>query len=264
MRLLELSRCLRRRAAGIVLVAAVLGMAFDAASAWAQADPTAKIDPRYPDDEDSYGWLREGHVQIAARGNYYSETPTLCAVELVFSADYANTEALLRRQTNPVAVLKRLEMGYELFGDPRTSNDLHAFVRARFERVDTKAPLRVERIAFDPIYGGFRSTFGRPLTAHWVSEPLDAEGYGKVSTPVAKMDKLEMYDFNGGLAFYKALLAVTLPELGEDRVYILPRAAMLNLERPLKACTCAFQNPRLNDRSIMNCAAPLLAPKPFR
>ena len=236
----------------------------DAPPAWAQSDPTAKIDPRYPDDEDAYSRLERRRVWVTAGGDYYSHTPTLCSVELTFAADYANNDAIRRRQTNPVAVLKRLEMGYELFGDPRTSSDLHAFVRLRFERVDTRAPLRVERIAFDPIYGGFRTTFGRPLTSHWIGEPLDSNGYGKISMPVAKMNEIELNDFNVGLAFIQALLAVTLPELGEDRVYVLPKAAMLNLDRSLMACTCAFQNPRLNDRSVMNCAAPLLAPDPVR
>ncbi len=259
------STSFRRRLTGIVLVVLTIMCVTPAVGpVRAQEEPDRPSDPRFPDDKWAYSELTEGRARVVAENNYLTDAPTRCSIELSFRADYANNEALRRQQTNPVAVLKRLEMGYELFGNPRASNDLHAFLRMRFERVDTGAPLRVERIVFDYIYGDDRNKVAHPSTAHWNGEALDADGFGKISIPVAKMDRIELRDFNVKLGFYQAIVAVTLPELGEDRAYAIPKAATLDLDRSLMACTCAFRNPRLNDRFVMNCAAPLLDPNSTR
>lgn len=260
-----LFRRLRSRAAGIGLaVLAGIGSSLVAHPSGAQSKPENRFDPRFPDDKWAYSELTEGRARVVVENNYLTDAPTRCSIELSFRADYANNEALRRQQTNPVAVLKRLEMGYELFGNPRTSNDLHAFLRMRFERVDSGAPLRVERIVFDYIYGNDRNKVAHPSTAHWNGEALDADGFGKISIPVAKMDRIELRDFNVKLGFYQVIVAVTLPELGEDRAYAIPKAATLDLDRSLMACTCAFRNARLNDRFVMNCAEPLLDPNSTR
>jgi hypothetical protein len=263
MRLQELSRCLCSRVAGIVLVgAAILGGAVVASPVAAQTEAKKARDPRFPSGSEAYSQLIEGRVWVVAEGNYYSHPPARCSIELSFSADYANDDAIRRRQTNPVAVLKRLEMGYELLGDPRDSTDLHAFLRMRFVRVDNGAPLRVEHIVFDYKYDDDdRNKVTSPSTAHWRGQALDADGYGKISIPVAAMDRVEIRDFNVALHIYSPVVAVTLPELGEDRAYAIPTAATLGLKPALNACTCAFRNPRLNDRFVMNCAAPLIDPK---
>ena len=142
--------------------------------------------------------------------------------------------------------MKRVELGFERHGDPFHSEDVHAFVRMRIERIvlDYQRRFKAEH----------------PSTAHWRGEARDADGYGKISMPVAEMELEELVAFKGQTHVYSVLIALTLPELGQDRAYEIPHAVTVTTDPAFEACACAMQNARVSHRSVMRCDGPHYEP----
>jgi hypothetical protein len=249
--------CSRKTGLGSVALAGMLVLLLGMGAATAQSERPNPLDPRFPDDYRAVSQLQRGKLRAIAETSYFNDRPLRCLMELNFSADYPNVDAQSKRIGNPVAALKRVELGFERRGDPFHSDDVHAFARLRVERVDNGAPLRVERIVLD-YQRRFKAE--HPSTAHWHNEALDAEGYGKISMPVAEMQREELVAFKGQTHVYSVLIALTLPELGQDRAYELPHAVTGATDPVFEACACAMQNARVSHRSVMRCDAPRYVP----
>jgi hypothetical protein len=253
--------CSRRTGLGLVALAGMLVLLSGVSVATAQSERPNPRDPRFPEDYRAVSQLQRGKLRAIAETSYFNDRPLRCTMELNFSADYPNVEAQSKRIGNPVAALKRVELGFERRGDPFHSDDVHAFVRMRIERVDNGAPLRIERIVLD-YQRRFKAE--HPSTAHWRGEALDADGYGKISMPVAEMERDELVAFKGQIRVYSVLIALTLPELGHDRVYEIPHAVTVGIVPAFEACACAMQNARVSHRNVMDCDGPRYEPNPFR
>jgi hypothetical protein len=249
--------CSRRTGLDLVVLASVLILWFGIGTATAQSERPNPRDPRFPDDYRAVSQLQRGKLRAIAETSYFNDRPLRCTMELNFSADYPNVEAQSKRIGNPVAALKRVELGFERHGDPFHSDEVHAFVRMRIERVDNGAPLRIERIVLD-YQRRFKAE--HPSTEHWRGVALDADGYGKISMPVAEMEREELVAFARQLGVYSVLIALTLPELGQDRAYEIPHAVTVTTEPAFEACACAMQNARVSQRDAMDCDGPRYVP----
>ena len=249
--------CSRRTGLGLVALIGVLVLLLGMGTATAQNQRINPRDPRFPDDDRAVSQLQRGKLRAIAETSYFNDRPLRCTMELNFSADYPNVEAQSKRIGNPVAALKRVELGFERHGDPFHSDDVHAFVRVRIERVDSGAPLRIERIVID-----YRRDpeFGPSSTARWVGEALDAEGYGKISMPVAEMEIDEILSFKFEIIRAPGSMALTLPELGQNRAYAPPHAESVDTVPAFEACACAMQNERVSHRDVMTCDGPRYEP----
>jgi hypothetical protein len=253
-------RCLcGRRLAGTVSTAlpGLLGLLLVAGTAAAQSERVNPRDPRVLDDYRAISQFQEQRLRFVGETSYFNDRPLRCFIELNFSADYPTVEARSKRVTNAVAAFKRIELGFERRGDPWDSNDVHAFVRLRVERAENGAPLQVERIVLD--YAR-KTEAEHPTTARWIGEARDADGYGKISMPVDRMEIVEIRDFSSLLYTAAPIVAMTLPEIGEDRVYSIPHASILHSMPAFEACACAMRNPRVSHQDVMKCGAPRYVP----
>jgi hypothetical protein len=251
------SPCGCRTGLGLVALAGILMLLLGMGTAMAQNQRINPRDPRIPEDYRAVSQLQRGKLRAITETSYFNDRPLRCTMELYFSADYPNVEAQSKRIGDPVAALKRVELGFERHGDPFHSDDVHAFVRLRVERVDNGVPLRIERIVIDYQRD---PKVGPSSTARWVGEALDAEGYGKISMPVAEMEIDEILSFSFEIMLAPGAMALTLPELGQDRAYALPHAVTVDTVPAFEACACAMQNARVSHRDVMSCAAPRYAP----
>jgi hypothetical protein len=245
--------CSRRTGLGSVALAGILMLLLGMGAATAQNQRINPRDTRVPEDYRLRSQLQESGLRAVTEASYFNDRPLRCMMELNFSADYPNVEAQSKRIGDPVAALKRVELGFERRGDPFHSDDVHAFVRVRIERVDNGAPLRIERIVID-----YRRDpeVGPSSTARWVGEALDAEGYGKISMPVAQMEIDEILSFKFEIVDAVVSMALTLPELGQNRAYAPPNAVTIATVPAFEACACAMENARVSHRSVMSCDAP--------
>jgi hypothetical protein len=257
LRLFAQGLCSHRTGLGLLALAGVLVLLFGMGTVMAQNQRINPRDSRVPDDYRLRSQLQESRLRAITETSYFNDRPLRCTMELNFSADYPNVEAQSKRVGNPIAALKRVELGFERHGDPFRSDDVHAFVRVRIERVDNGAPLRIERIVIDYQRD---PDFGPSSTARWVGEALDAEGYGKISMPLAEMEIDELVSFKFEIADAVGSMALTLPELGQNRAYALPQAVTVDTVPAFEACACAMQNARVSHRSVMSCAAPRYVP----
>jgi hypothetical protein len=259
MRLLDIGRCLRSRLAGLGFgISAMVAMLLLVSSAAiAQSGLPNKWDSRFPDD-DEFSHAVPAHTEFSARMVGYDRRPRRCAVEIPIRSDYPNAAARSKSQPNPVAALKRFEMGYELRGDTHDTTDLHAFIRLKIERVDDGTPLRVERIVYD--YRALQKT-EHSSTKDWIGEALDAEGYGKISMPVDKMTIKELFHFSS-IAYLNnfQIFALDLPELGESRAYSLSSPSFSGVVPMFQACACAFEHKGISHPDVMSCSAPRFGP----
>jgi len=255
------SLCSRWAGLGVVAFAGMVILLLGMGTAMAQGERPNPRDPRFPEDYRAVSQLQRGKLRAITETSYFNDRPLRCTMELNFSADYPNVEAQSKRLGDPVAALKRVELGFERLGDPFHSDDVHAFVRLRIERVDNGAPLHIERIVLD-YQRRFKAE--HPSTAHWRGVALDADGYGKIFMPVAEMEREELVAFKGQTHVYSVLIALTLPELGQDRAYAVPHAVTVDTIPAFEACACAMQNARVNHRSVMRCDGPRYEPNPFR
>jgi len=249
--------CSRWTGLGLLVLAGMLIFSLGIGTAMAQNHRINPRDSRVPEDYRLRSQLQESRLRAITETNYFNDRPLRCTMELSFSVDYPNVEAQSKRIGNPVAALKRVELGFERHGDPFHSDDVHAFVRVRIERVDNGAPLRIERIVID-----YRRDpeVGPSSTARWVGEELDAEGYGKISMPVAKMEIDEILSFKFEIIRAPGSMALTLPELGQNRAYAPPHAESVDTVPAFEACACAMQNERVSHRDVMTCDGPRYEP----
>ncbi|MBI3503382.1 MAG: hypothetical protein HY059_00970 [Proteobacteria bacterium] len=220
---------------------AVLGLLLIATSgAMAGEYDPLRRDPRFEWDPDIHRDLIERPILEPYRWPPGGGRPQRCSIRREVVADYLPGYSD-RRFEEPVAPLRECEFGFERTGDPATSGRIDAFMRFRFERLSDGKPLRVERpkIDFDGGWG---------TSSDWPATPIDTEGFSGARIDIDDMDEAEFQHFLRTITA-GSRIAVTLPEMGQDRVYWFAIettvAGMKSLEilgEKLADCMCAFGN----------------------
>lgn len=183
---------------------------------------------RFPDEHPE-----NGTVRLPAAGS----RPQLCSIRRTVDLDM-QPAGRVRRGGAPkpefierVAPLREYEMG---FARAEGSSRIDAFMRFRFEPLADGRPVRVERPVVYYEGTGYNSE-------GWMPTALDAEGFSGARFDVDDFEGIDLWLFVRQLWDF-AIVAVTLPETGEDRVYWLGHRD--DYERPAKAgfraCLCAM------------------------
>lgn len=111
-------------------------------------------------------------------------------------------------------------------------------MRLRFERLSDGKSLRVERPLID--FDG-----GNGMTSEWPATPIDTEGFSGARIDIDDMDEAELQRFIDKI-MRKFRVAVTLPEIGQDRVYWIGRSPHRPNKDVLAECNCAFGNDEIS------------------
>jgi hypothetical protein len=166
--------------------------------------------------------------------------PLRCSIRRTVEIDYLPEDwnrMIIEPDLNivePAAPLREYEFGFERVGDPATSERIEAFMRFRFERLSDGKPLRVERPLVD--FDG-----GNGMTSDWLATPVDSEGLSGARIDIDDMDEAELQRFIGTIT-RTFRVAVTLPELKQDRVYWIGKRPHGPNKEVLAECMCAFGN----------------------
>jgi hypothetical protein len=130
-----------------------------------------------------------------------------------------------------VAPLREYELG---FARTEGSSRIDAFMRFRFEPPADGRPVRIERPVIYYNGTGYNSE-------GWTPTGPDAEGFSGARFDIDEFEGIDLWLFVWQL-WRIAMIAVALPETGEDRVYWLGHRD--DYERPSKAdliaCLCAM------------------------
>jgi hypothetical protein len=218
---------IRETSAALALFAATL-----CASTGAGADPTP-LDPRFTMEPRINRNLAERPIVERYRWPPGIGRPLRCSIRREIAADYLPGYSNWTLE-EPVAPLREYEFGFERVGDPATSDRIEAFMRFRFERLSDGKPLRVER-ALANFEGGWGTTSG------WNPTPLDAEGFSGARIGIDDMEVIELPFFFNWIS-ERVRFAVTLPELGQDRVYWIGKGPHKVNTELLAECMCGFGN----------------------
>lgn len=108
--------CSRWAGLGLLALAGMLIFSLGIGTAMAQNQRINPRDSRVPEDYRLRSQLQESRLRAITETNYFNDRPLRCTMELSFSVDYPNVEAQSKRIGNPVAALKRVELGFERHG----------------------------------------------------------------------------------------------------------------------------------------------------
>ena len=136
------------------------------------------------------------------------------------------------------ARLLTYEFGFERAGDP---SRMQAYFKVKIVRPADGTALRIMRplLMHDVGLYGFASN-------GWPTIELDADGFGGARINLADLDELEIYRFSivGVLGFR---IAVTLPEMGFDRVYSVGDLTIDESGPAYMKCVCAMESALLRE-----------------
>jgi len=251
MRMLQVMDSRGRQLALVLVAAIVLGVATCADVRAQDAREYPPLDPRFEREPSLERKLKDGPVDLAYRWPRDGTRPQRCSIRRTVETDFL-PENKHRRVSVPdakisesVAPLREYEFGFERVGDPATSNRIEAFMRFRFARLSDGKPLSVDRPVMD-----YEGDWGS--TMHWLTAPLDAEGFSgaRIDIEATKQDEIFILAQKLVRGFR---IAMTLPELGEDRVYRFGRWPREHDEAAFAACLCAFEDKRLDDELLDHC-----------
>ncbi len=165
--------------------------------------------------------------------------PRLCSIRRTVDLDVRPEGRIWSTETPDPAFVERIAplREYELgFLRADGSSRIDAFMRFRFEPLPDGRPVRIERPVIYYNGTGYNSE-------GWTPMGHDAEGFSGARFDIAEFEGIDLWLFMEQL-WRTAMIAVTLPDTGEDRVYWLGHRD--DYERPSKAdliaCLCAMKH----------------------
>ncbi|MBI1245250.1 MAG: hypothetical protein GC202_09605 [Alphaproteobacteria bacterium] len=180
-----------------------------------------------------------GAVRFPATGN----RPQVCAIRRTVDLDVQPKGRRWASDTPDPAFIERVAplREYELgFARAEGSSRIDAFMRFRFEPLADGRPVPVERPVVYYDGEGYNSE-------GWTPTGLDAEGFSGARFDIDGFEGIDLWLFMRQI-WHVAMVAVTLPATGEDRVYWLGHRD--DFERPSKAdlvaCLYAFGDDRIS------------------
>ncbi len=165
--------------------------------------------------------------------------PQLCSIRRTVELDMQPAGRVQPGETpkpefvERVAPLREYELG---FARAEWSSRIDAFMRFRFEPLADGRPVRVERPVIYYDGQGYNSE-------GWTPTGPDADGFDGARFDIDDFEGIDLWLFMEQL-WDLAIVAVTLPDTGEDRVYWLGHRN--DLETPSKAdliaCLCPMRH----------------------
>jgi len=210
-----------------------------------------ELDPRFHWSREKPRFPIEHPENGAVRSPSDGARPKICSIRRTVDMDLQPEGRVRRGGTlNPafverIAPLREYELG---FVRADGSSRIDAFMRFRFEPPADGRPVRVERPVIYYDGEGYNSE-------GWTPTGPDAEGFSGARFDIEEFEGIDLWLFVRQL-WHIAMIAVTVPEAGEDRVYWLGHRD--DYEEPSKAdliaCLCAMDPDLVPFSEQDNCA----------